>query len=961
MGIQTGDQGALRDMITVLSGLGTRLSDTFAGRFARLMESVTAPGGPHLEHPVTQAEIGEFRAACELELAITARALDAESARTTLLDCLCLAILFGQGQNSVQLGTANSFVHEMEFLASCQPRISSPGLFSRGNLEAALRTLILARRHGVLDGQLTLTNDWVDCPPATLTERWQVHDQLAWSWRSGHGAFPTHYDWQYSLRLARRIRDRGGDHPDLAVLLSAHMFVLSGWASALREFHGTITDPALRTLLRERTLLHLPADITLPEPTTDDLALAGSRLLLPWPVFAETLTEPARREADRWRVLLTADPTTLGRNTARRHVFDSPLATAPLIEVDDLVLFSLPHLFSTDLSQLVERVFTRLPGQPYYRARGETVEEAALHHLAGMFTGARVLRGGKYPGTRPGELIEVDGVLVWEDVVLVLEGKGGYLTARSRHGDPQAAVTELRRTIGHGFLQVTRLVRALERDGHVTLTDESGESLRLERSAIRRVYAIVPTADTFDPLSTMLALLWQQDVLPDRAIPAILAVPELHLLTDLLPTPLELLAYLEYREEVLAMPQLRTGGELELLAAYAATMDVVGTFRALGEPSAALSTDHQEKYLDPWLRDSFHAWLNGLAPVPPPRRHVEEHRAKIERFLATTHDTAAATVLHQLTGAQLRTAELYAAGVPRLRSGTLSPQRADELGIVVTNPLDPLDTVRAVRPVRELRARSRWVLYLTPGSDGAEFRHTERGGLHVFGCDAGVSLAEESRLGAVADWFDRAAARGHGAHRPVTTADRENVDALVQAGLPETLAVGLARRGLATAVLDLADHDPELGLTQAADFYLTHVRQAADTLDVAAADLALTTSAAHDVLQLITNGRIRPDNAAALIERTVHDPATPLESLARSAGLLTEQDSARLAEVVRVALDGLNLTPEQIRLSRGKERRRNLNRLLDAIRREHPDIDPRAAAEHLERLWEPPGSSGTVM
>lgn len=955
MGIQTWDQGALRDMITVLSGLGTRLSNGFADGFAEFLEPSPAPSGPPLDHPATQAEIVEFRAVCEQELAVTTRALDAELARTTLLDCLCLAILFGQGQNGMRLGTANSFAHEMEFLASCQPQISSPSLFSRSNLEAALRALTLSRRHNVLDGQLALTNGWVGCPVAELRERWQVHDQLAWSWRSGYGAFATRYDWEYSLRLARRIRDRGGDHPDLAVLLSAHMTVLSGWADSLREFYGTITDPALRTLLRERTLLHLPADLTLSETTTNDMALAGSRLLLPWPVLAGTLTEPERREAERWRALLTVDPATLGRNTARRHVFDSPLATAPLVEVEDLVLFSLPHLFSSDLSQLVERVFARLRNQPYYRARGEAVEEAALHHLAGVFTGARVLRGGKYPGTRPGELIEVDGVVAWEDVVLVLEGKGGYLNTRSRHGDPEAAVSELRRTVGDGFFQVARLVRALDRDGHVTLTGERGELLTLERRAIRRVYAVVPTADNFDPLSTLLGLLWQRDVLPDGAFPTILAVPELHLLTDLLHTPLELLAYLEYREEVLAMPEVRTGDELELLATFAATMDIVGTFRALDVSSAALSTDHQEKYLDPWLQDSFHAWLNGIAPAPPPRRHVEEHRAKIERFLATTHDTAAATVLHQLTGVQLRTAELYAARVPRLRRGTLSPQSAHELGIVVTNPLDPIDTVRAVRPVRELRARSRWVVYLTPGVDGAEFRYAERGGAHVFGCDPGISLTDVSRLGAMADWFDRAAARRHGAHRPVTTVDRENVDALIQAGVPETMALGLARRGLTTAVLDMADRNPELGLTQVADFYLTHVRRAADVLEVAAADLAFTTSTVRDVLQLMTNGRIRAEDAAALIERSVRDPATPLESLARSAGLFTDQDGARLIEAVRAALEALDLTPEQIRLSRGKQRRRNRDRLLGAIRREHPNVDPRAAAEHIERLWEPAG------
>ncbi len=98
---------------------------------------------------------------------------------------------------------------------------------------------------------------------------------------------------------------------------------------------------------------------------------------------------------------------------------------------------------------------------------------------------------------------------------------------------------------------------------------------------------------------------------------------------------------------------------------------------------------------------------------------------------------------------------------------------------------------------------------------------------------------------------------------------------------------------------------------------------------------------------------MHPEEAAVLIAQVVRDPATPPESLARSANLLIDQDNARLLEAVQTALDVLNTTPEQIRHSRGNERRRTRDRLLGAIRRAHPDVNPRDAAEHLERLWEP--------
>jgi hypothetical protein len=89
----------------------------------------------------------------------------------------------------------------------------------------------------------------------------------------------------------------------------------------------------------------------------------------------------------------------------------------------------------------------------------------------------------------------------------------------------------------------------------VTLTDEEGQSLTLHARAIRRIYAVVSTADTIGSASTTLDLLWKREILPDRATPLIIAVQHLHLLTDLLRTPLELLGYLDYREEILADPR----------------------------------------------------------------------------------------------------------------------------------------------------------------------------------------------------------------------------------------------------------------------------------------------------------------------------------------------------------------------------------------------------------------------
>lgn len=54
-----------------------------------------------------------------------------------------------------------------------------------------------------------------------LADQRQAHNPLAEDWTSLRGAFNTRYDWEYSLRLAEQIRQRGGTHPDLTVLNDA--------------------------------------------------------------------------------------------------------------------------------------------------------------------------------------------------------------------------------------------------------------------------------------------------------------------------------------------------------------------------------------------------------------------------------------------------------------------------------------------------------------------------------------------------------------------------------------------------------------------------------------------------------------------------------------------------------------------------------------------------------------------
>jgi pimeloyl-ACP methyl ester carboxylesterase len=451
--------------------------------------------------------------------------------------------------------------------------------------------------------------------------------------------------------LAEQIRRRGGSHPPLTTLRMFLETTMDRWSQLIPRFQQQIAayDDRLGVAARDRTLLHIPADVTLSRRTARVVHDFARHLFIPWDDIVAAWPTENQRGAEQWRGLLSVDRARLGQNTEFRRLFQSPLASAPLIDSDVGVLLALPHVLSTDLSRLVERLFAQQSGLRYYRARGETLEKAAVRDLARIFTGGRSLHGGKYTGERPGELIEVDGVIVWEDIALVVESKGGYLSLRARHGDVKAATSDLRKTIGDGFFQAARFVRKLVRDNRVELVNDEGEKLVVDAAKVRRVYTVIPTADTFGSITIDLEGFWRKGIIPESAFPLVIATQDMRLLADVLPTPLEFLAYLDYREEILAHSTIYLADEMEILGNFVGGIDIINQVEL--EQSAysfqftrpewrrrthivAMSTDAQEKYLNPWIEISGAAWQRGdlAACPPPPRRHNSADRKQIERF-----------------------------------------------------------------------------------------------------------------------------------------------------------------------------------------------------------------------------------------------------------------------------------------------------------------------------------------
>ncbi len=183
-----------------------------------------------------------------------------------------------------------------------------------------------------------------------------------------------------------------------------------------------------------------------------------------------------------------------------------PQYLAPLIRLDEDAYFA--HL-NTALPWAVRPNLERKLRdaglwQNYERHRSDTVETEALRLLTAILPGARSFRNLKYsmPDAH-GNLVqyELDGLILYDEVLVVVEAKGGSFSAAARRGAPSLE-EDLKETLGRAHEQAARATKYLISTDKAVFRTADGEELVLSLSDFPRV---IEVAVTLDPISAFVA------------------------------------------------------------------------------------------------------------------------------------------------------------------------------------------------------------------------------------------------------------------------------------------------------------------------------------------------------------------------------------------------------------------------------------------------------------------------
>jgi hypothetical protein len=339
-----------------------------------------------------------------------------------------------------------------------------------------------------------------------------------------------------------------------------------------------------------------------------------------------------RGEADRVTSVLVDPPQRI-----KPFLILSPPLEDAHFATDEVALLVQQSALTTDLHLTIDGLLSA-GSTSWPAARARAVDRHAVSLLARALPGSRAV-SNVFIETPSGRA-EVDGVIVYDDTAIVVEGKGATLKTAARRGGVERLTAQLRDLVSDGY-------RQLERDHDYVLTgrparffDERGQTvLEVDGSRIRRCYQLMPTLDDLGDFGTSLPDLVDLEVLPDGAVPWIVALTELHVVADTLARPAQFIGYLEFRARWAGDRRLFVPDEYEMLSLYLRQVDLPNNLARVADGGFVIHELTQSTY------DDWYAGRAGNGPlVPKPgvaqtkrfRRFVDElERTRPPHWLAS--------------------------------------------------------------------------------------------------------------------------------------------------------------------------------------------------------------------------------------------------------------------------------------------------------------------------------------
>lgn len=237
------------------------------------------------------------------------------------------------------------------------------------------------------------------------------------------------------------------------------------------------------------------------------------------------------------------------RNEQFNALHDFNVANAsPLIRMPD-GNFLLFHIYSL-AEALYEAPFYWMGADKVYvssamQNRGVFTEQFAVERLRQIFGVENVLANIDIHESKDTKLAEIDVLVLFGNLALVLQAKSKRLTLEARRGNDLQIKDDFKKSIQDSSDQAYRCAKLIE-EGKCTFKDAAGNAVTLPAS-LKRIYVICLISDHYPALSFQARQLLKFAAAKTISPPFVMDVFALDAMTEMLRSPLYFLSYVDRR------------------------------------------------------------------------------------------------------------------------------------------------------------------------------------------------------------------------------------------------------------------------------------------------------------------------------------------------------------------------------------------------------------------------------
>lgn len=249
---------------------------------------------------------------------------------------------------------------------------------------------------------------------------------------------------------------------------------------------------------------------------------------------------------------------------------DNPLAERPVLESMGRYVLPVPGLLLRECATLLEPDL--LAGlRRFDRHRARALDSIAVRYICDVLPGARGYTNLTYTFYEGGmeKTAEVDGLIVFDRVAFVLEGKAGSLSASSLRGDVARLRSELSEIIVRAWEQGVRVRDKLLTDsGEVVFLQEDGKDVAIPCGEFDHVWVVNPTLHGLGILAVQIEVLEDLGLVSGTGYPWSVYINDLRIITDMVRNPAEFLHYLVWRSRLRLGKSVIPVDEIDLFGSY---------------------------------------------------------------------------------------------------------------------------------------------------------------------------------------------------------------------------------------------------------------------------------------------------------------------------------------------------------------------------------------------------------